>query len=271
MELPWHFDPLSANVNNSDIEISESFHLASKLSLASFQPESGDVPSHREHFLMSRGFLQYREATRVYLDDENDKAPQFRELARIRRSSRALGAPIGFSSACSLMNSALGITAISTDSQISIPQPLRAYPTSGGLSSIETYMICNRVVGIDQGVYHYNAVEKCLERIALLDDEQRVAEAVLYQEFATHASLIIVFVAFLDRLTPKYGNPRAFRLALLDAGHACQNVLLASASLGLAALPLQGYNDDKLASLVGADSLREIVAHVALVGGPNEI
>ena len=64
----------------------------------------------------------------------------------------------------------------------------------------------------------------------------------------------------------KYGE-RGYRFALLEAGHAAQNMLLAATALALAALPLGGFYDRRLDELVGADGLDEATLYAIALGG----
>ncbi len=78
------------------------------------------------------------------------------------------------------------------------------------------------------------------------------------------AAIVVTGVFWRSRF--KYGL-RGYRFVLLEAGHVGQNVVLAAAALGLPALPLGGFYDRPVESLVGVDGLDEAVVYVVLLGG----
>ena len=63
----------------------------------------------------------------------------------------------------------------------------------------------------------------------------------------------------------KYGA-RAYRFTLLEAGHVAQNFLLAVAALGLAAVPIGGFYDREVDSLLGVDGLYESSLYLLPLG-----
>ena len=69
----------------------------------------------------------------------------------------------------------------------------------------------------------------------------------------------------LPRSSFKYGQ-RAYRFALLEAGHVAQNLLLAAEGLDLGALPVGGFFDDELNRLLQLDGCQEFVVYLVLMG-----
>ena len=80
------------------------------------------------------------------------------------------------------------------------------------------------------------------------------------------AAALVVLTAMFWRSRFKYGL-RAYRFALLEAGHVVQNAILAATALGLPALPIGGFYDRRLDALVGADGLDEASVYALLLGG----
>ena len=60
---------------------------------------------------------------------------------------------------------------------------------------------------------------------------------------------------------------RGWSVAVLEAGHVAQNVVLAATVLGLTVLPLGGFYDRRLDALVGADGLAEASLYALVLGG----
>lgn len=266
MSLPWSFGSPAIDNDEDELSLVETFHEATKLNYAAFEPYERSTFVVHDLFLMSRGFRQFRSAAPVALADCSIESVQLGEVLRRRRSQRTLSGELSFDELSSVLNEALGPTAVVSDSNLDISHVLLAYPTAGGLSSIDSYVICSQVKGIDAGIYHYNAVASCLDRISKAAPIDVLRNGFFDQEFASQAAAGIIFVAVLDRLAPKYGEVRAYRLALLDAGHACQNVLLCAEALQMNSVALQGFCDDELAKALGVDSVREVVMHSVLLG-----
>jgi SagB-type dehydrogenase family enzyme len=63
----------------------------------------------------------------------------------------------------------------------------------------------------------------------------------------------------------KYGN-RGMRYILLDAGHICQNTLIAAEATGCGGCPVAAFYDDEVNALLGIDSKEETVLYAASVG-----
>jgi SagB-type dehydrogenase family enzyme len=57
---------------------------------------------------------------------------------------------------------------------------------------------------------------------------------------------------------------------MMDAGHICQNLLLAAAGLELGACPVAAFYDDRLNMLLGLDGEEESVIYLAAVGAREE-
>ncbi|NIR27184.1 MAG: SagB/ThcOx family dehydrogenase, partial [Gammaproteobacteria bacterium] len=55
---------------------------------------------------------------------------------------------------------------------------------------------------------------------------KKVAEAALGQNFMAKAGVVFIWSAILRRNFSKYGH-RGLRYIMMDAGHVCQNLLLA--------------------------------------------
>ena len=78
-------------------------------------------------------------------------------------------------------------------------------------------------------------------------------------------AVALVVTAMLWRSRFKYGQ-RGYRFALLEAGHLAQNVLLASEGLDLAAVPVGGFYDRRLAALLAIDGVNEVPLYVLPIG-----
>ena len=266
MPFSWSYKSLAIDADMAAGTPLEYFHESTKLYPRSSPPSESARLAPNDLFLMSRGFRQYSHAYQVDLPDPIPKEQPFRDVLLTRRSRRALSGAISLGELSTLLQVALGPTAILNDAELGITHVLRGHPSAGGLNSLDVYVICANVEGIRRGLYHFNAVRSQLELINQTDPVDLLQRAFFGQEFSSRAAACVLLVGVLDRLAEKYGEERSYRLALLDAGHACQNLLLAAEHLALNAVAIQGFCDDILAASVGVDSVREIVLHTMLTG-----
>jgi SagB-type dehydrogenase family enzyme len=245
------------------------YHENSKLGFDNPTPIAGYGGSGYELFVSSRGFKQFRQLPRVSLPDVEEPSPLGRVMAG-RRSSRDLGRALSFAHLATVIQQSLGPSALVRQQDHDIVQALRAWPSAGGLYPIDTYVVAAQVSGLPPGTYHYNVLTAELERLPG-DQAPRdvMGEGFFAQDFAVDAAVGVLFVAAFDRTVTKYAE-RGYRLTLLDAGHAAQNVLLTAEDLGLPAVPVAGFCDDALAGSLDLDGMHEAVVHAVLIGGGDD-
>ena len=94
-----------------------------------------------------------------------------------------------------------------------------------------------------------------------------IRDAVFIPEALDGASAVFLITAVFGRSKIKYGE-RAYRFALLEAGHAMQNLLLAATGLGLGSCPVGGFIDDRLHDLIGIDGVEEAALYAGIIGHP---
>jgi SagB-type dehydrogenase family enzyme len=144
-------------------------------------------------------------------------------------------------------------------------QVLRSAPSAGALYPIEVYPVVHRVEGLTQGLYHYAARDHALELLRLGDLRAEIVRHGLMQEFLGQSNLVLVFTAIFQRLRWKY-QERAYRYALLEAGHLGQNVYLAATSMGMGACAVGAFLDDGLNAMLGVDGGHEAAIYMLSVG-----
>ena len=130
---------------------------------------------------------------------------------------------------------------------------------------MELYVVSLNVDGLPGGVYHYDVRAHRLDEIAPGDHRPTLDEAIFIEEAVAQASIACLLTAVFGRSKIKYGE-RAYRFALLEAGHIMQNLLLTAGALGLGACPVGGFVDDILNDLLVVDGVEEAVVYSALVG-----
>ncbi len=148
----------------------------------------------------------------------------------------------------------------------------RTVPSAGARHPFETYLFVNRVEGLEKGLYHYLALEHKLEFLGTVENqEERVTEAYGGQTFFGNAPVSFVWTAIPYRSEWRY-TVNAQKYALVDAGHLCQNLYLASESIGCGACGIGAYEQPLADGLLGLDSKptdaneNEFVVYAACVG-----
>jgi SagB-type dehydrogenase family enzyme len=86
-----------------------------------------------------------------------------------------------------------------------------------------------------------------------------------YDELLVPSAAVAMISAVFWRSRFKYGA-RAYRFALLEAGHVAQNFLLAATALALAACPVGGFFDRRVDAFLGIDGLYEASLYLLPVG-----
>ena len=141
----------------------------------------------------------------------------------------------------------------------------RTAPSAGALYPVETYLSIQNVEALPPGLYHFQPAEFALEKMKEGFAGKEVAAAALGQNFMAKAGIVFIWSAILRRNFSKYGH-RGLRYVLMDAGHICQNLLLAAESLEFGACPVAAFYDDELNRLLGLDGEEESVIYLAAIG-----
>ena len=141
----------------------------------------------------------------------------------------------------------------------------RTTPSGGALYPIETYFSANLVEDLDPGIYHFDVENFALDRIRDDDQAEAVAKACMNQKFMARSAVTFLWSAVYRRSMSKYGN-RGMRYVLLDAGHICQNTLIAAEATGCGGCPVAAFYDDEVNAILGIDSKEETILYAASVG-----
>lgn len=143
----------------------------------------------------------------------------------------------------------------------------RCAPSAGGLYPLDLYLAAGRVEGLEPGVLHHDPLGHALTRLSWADPLPAIRDAVFIPEALDGAAAVILISAVFGRSKIKYGE-RAYRFALIEAGHAMQNLLLAATERGLGTCPVGGFIDDRLHDLIAVDGVEEAVLYLAILGHP---
>lgn len=144
-------------------------------------------------------------------------------------------------------------------------RPFRAFPSSGALYPTETYVGVHAVEALAPAIYHYQPQTHALVRVRAGDRSAPLMRAALDQGMVAEAGAVIVLASYFDRAGWKYRD-RAYRYALIEAGHIGQNLYLVAEALGLSCCAIGAFFDDDVNTLVGIDGVREAAVYMAVVG-----
>ncbi len=128
----------------------------------------------------------------------------------------------------------------------------RAAPSGGALYPLDIYILVgnNGVEAMESGVYHYSPKEHSLSMSLKGDRRREISSASLSQMWMAKAPVIFIVTAEYKRITGKYGE-RGIRYALIEVGHASQNLFLEAEALGLGAGVVGAFNDLEVAKVAG--------------------
>jgi SagB-type dehydrogenase family enzyme len=106
------------------------------------------------------------------------------------------------------------------------------------------------VEGLDSGVYQYVPQGHRLEQLTPADKRSALAKASLRQMWIADSPVSFVITAEYSRIEPKYGE-RGRRYAMIEAGHAGQNLFLQAEALNLKAGIVGAFEDTRVIEVLG--------------------
>lgn len=143
---------------------------------------------------------------------------------------------------------------------------VRTVPSAGCRHAFETYLLVNRIDGLQPGVYRYLPRENGLVlEYTDADLVEKITPATLGQAFVASAPVTLVWTALPYRTEWRY-TTSAHRVILMDAGHVCQNLYLAVEAIGCGTCAVAAYNQELMDELVRVDGTDEFTVYMAPVG-----
>ncbi|SCF07063.1 SagB/ThcOx family dehydrogenase [Micromonospora chokoriensis] len=134
----------------------------------------------------------------------------------------------------------------------------RPYPGGGGVYELEIYPLVARCVGLDPGLYHYDAVGHRLEPVAAWGAaaDRLLAYARAAGAMPRPPQTVLVVTARVQRLMWKYEG-MSYAMILKDAGVLTQQMYLVATAMELAPCALGAGDSQAFAELSGLDPLVE--------------
>jgi len=121
----------------------------------------------------------------------------------------------------------------------------RTTPSAGACYPLEVLVVTQ------EGVTRFDPPTGSLLPYRAGDRKRHLAAAAWDQPAVAAAPAVLAIVALYARSEAKYGPVRGPRYVAMEAGHACQNVLLEATALGLVALPVGAFDERRVQSILG--------------------
>ena len=149
------------------------------------------------------------------------------------------------------------------------PSTARTVPSAGARHAFETWLLVNRVEGLETGLYRYAAIEHGLVTLeSTMNVAERITHACLDQSQVIGSAATFIWVAVMERMYWRYVE-RGYRYLHLDAGHVCQNLALGAEQVGCGICPIAAFDDELLNETLGLDGEAMFVVYLATVGKKN--
>jgi len=143
---------------------------------------------------------------------------------------------------------------------------LRTVPSAGARHAFESYVLVQRVEGLEPGLYRYLSLSHELAFLGELPNAaQAISDATLGQDFLGEAAVVFVWTVRPARMEWRYGDA-AYKVLALDAGHVGQNLYLACECVGAGTCAIAAYNQAEVDAILGVDSEEEFTIYLAPVG-----
>lgn len=196
--------------------------------------------------------------------EEHPRSPvTVAEAIAARRSHRRFKPdPLSLEELAFLLWATQGVQRIVRDGVAS----LRTVPSAGARHPFETYLIVNRVTGLESGLYRYLPLDHAL--VFLRSDPAlpaKVVEGCLGQEFVGQGAAVFAWTVIPYRTEWRYST-FSHKVIAMDAGHLCQNLYIACEAIGAGTCAIGAYHQEKMDALLGVDGVDEFTIYLAPVG-----
>jgi len=146
------------------------------------------------------------------------------------------------------------------------PATRRTVPSAGSRHAFETYLLVNRVAGLEPGLYRYMALEHQLAKLqAPADINPILTNACKNQAHVRNSAVTFFWVAVPMRMVWRYCQ-RGYRYMFLDAGHVCQNLYLLAEAINCGVCAIAAYDDDLVNAALGVDGEEQFTIYIATLG-----
>lgn len=275
--MPTNRNPIkqadSLSGDEKALSVSELFHENSKqhrFDLEFSRRINWVNKSAQLHRIISRSGKTYAGATKVAFPEiQKDENSAFEQTVLARRSIRRFtGEGLTLQELSRLFYFGNGVTGSLPSLEHQMVQSVRAAPSGGALNPVEMYAVLSNNPSLEDGLYHYQALNHSLEQLAPGVFMPTLEQATSDQKTLSQANMVILLTGVFAKAKFKYGE-RGYRFTLLEAGHIAQNILLEATALNLGAVAIGGFVDDEVNELLAIDGIDEACLYLLVVGRPD--
>lgn len=143
----------------------------------------------------------------------------------------------------------------------------RPYPTGGGVSDLELYIVANLVHGLPRGIYHYAADRHLLEQLESKEEniEDLLQTAMKASGAIEPPQVLIAITSRFGRMSWKYCSI-SYATTLKNVGVLYQTMYLVATAMGLGACALGSGNNIVANKALGLVSRSEIPVGEFMIG-----
>lgn len=221
--------------------------------LTKYSPETIDQHPPIDWTSQPKPFKEFRSETRV------DLKPHWRW--RLEKSGRLEstpmprgGGPITLAKISALLQHTNGVTMSQENGKDRIY--FRAAPSAGALYPTEIYLVLNGVEGAADGIYNYLVRDNVLAPLIEGDFKKDLLHWTFQHPAVERSRAVVLLSAIFKRSSWRYMD-RAYRRILLDTGHVLGNLVMFAPEVGVDAVPVAGFHDGGLNSLMLFDENAE--------------
>lgn len=151
----------------------------------------------------------------------------------------------------------------------------RTVPSGGASHTFETYLIIKNVEKLREGIYRYLPLEhSLLFMYEVKDIDKKVNEATPKQpfvpNFASQSAVVFAWSTIPYRAEWKF-DITAHKKILIDIGHVCQNLYIASEAVECGTCAIGIYDQELIDNMLGIDGENEFIIYLAAVGKTDKI
>lgn len=141
----------------------------------------------------------------------------------------------------------------------------RTSPSGGARHPFETYLVVQRVEGLDPGIYRYSGLQHKLVLVKAGGEFCRQLAEDAMQSFVKESAVVFIWTVVPYRNEWRYMFTAAREMAM-DIGHYCENLYLAAESIGAGTCGVASYEQNIVDEMLGVDGEDEFTIYIAPVG-----
>jgi SagB-type dehydrogenase family enzyme len=146
------------------------------------------------------------------------------------------------------------------------PATQRTVPSAGARHCFETYVLVNKVEGLEPGLYRFLAINHKLQEVEMSADiAERVTAGCFGQRFVLNSAITLILTAIRYRMMWRY-TERGYRYMHLDAGHVMQNLYLCAEAIDSGVCAIAAFYDDQINEVLGVDGEDQFTVYVGTLG-----